>query len=124
MSDKKEKKLSYAMTEVNARKQLESAKDYGIKAKSLLEMCFCSDHDIRCRDQAIETLAEYLTNTRFYAEFIESQLQSDNRMKNTKTGEEQIVVNTSDFNILNGYLVVMAACENELEALGISMQTR
>ena len=123
MSDKKEKKLSYAMTEVNARRQLESAKDYGIKAKSLLEMYFCSDHDIRYRDQAIETLAEYLTNTKFYAEFIENQLQSDNRMKNKKTGEEQIVVNTSDFNILNGYLVVMAACENELETLGISMRS-
>jgi len=51
------------------------------------------------------------------------QLQSDNRMKNKKTGEEQIVVNTSDFNILNGYLVVMAACENELETLGISMRS-
>jgi len=123
MSDKKEKKLSYAMTEVNARRQLESAKDYGIKAKSLLEMYFCSDHDIRYRDQAIETLAEYLTNTKFYAEFIESQLQSDNKIKNKKTGEEQIVVNTSDFNILNGYLVVMAACENELETLGISMRS-
>jgi hypothetical protein len=123
MSDKKEKKLSYAMTEVNARRQLESAKDYGIKAKSLLETYFCSDHDIRYRDQAIETLAEYLTNTKFYAEFIENQLQSDNRMKNKKTGEEQIVVNTSDFNILNGYLVVMAACENELETLGISMRS-
>ena len=123
MSDKKEKKLSYALTEANARKQLESAKGYNIKAKSLLKLNCCSDQDIKYRDQAIETLAEYLTNTKFYAEFMETQLQSDNRMKNKKTGEEQIVVNTSEFNILNSYLVVMAACENELETLGISMRS-
>jgi hypothetical protein len=123
MSDKKEKKLSYALTEANARKQLESAKGYNIKAKSLLKLYCCSDQDIKYREQAIETLAEYLTNTKFYAEFMETQLQSDNRMKNKKTGEEQIVVNTSEFNILNSYLVVMAACENELETLGISMRS-
>ncbi|MHC4546339.1 MAG: hypothetical protein ACYSYL_17805 [Planctomycetota bacterium] len=38
MSDKKEKKLSYALTEANARKQLESAKGYNTKAKSLLKL--------------------------------------------------------------------------------------
>jgi len=123
VSDKKEKKLSYALTEANARKQLESAKGYNTKAKSLLKLYCCSDQDIKYREQAIETLAEYLTNTKFYAEFMETQLQSDNRMKNKKTGEEQIVVNTSEFNILNSYLVVMAACENELETLGISMRS-
>jgi len=123
MSDKKQKKLSYALSEASARKQMENAKGYGIKAKSLIKMYCCSEHGIKYRDQVIDTLAEYLTNTKFYAEFIENQLQSDNRMKNKKTGEEQIVVSTSDFNILNSYIVVMAACENELETLGISMRS-
>ena len=123
MTEEKQKKLSYAMSEPSARIQLKEAKLYAIKAKSLIELYSCNDLVAKYRDPAVETLAEYLTNTRFYAEFLERQLQSDNSLKNKKTGTEQIVIDTTDFTIMNGYLIVMAACENELETLGISMQT-
>ena len=123
MTEEKQKKLSYAMSVPSAHIQLKEAKLYASKAKSLIELYSCNDLVAKYSDPAIDTLAEYLTNVRFYAEFLERQLQSDNRMKNKKTGTEQIVVDTTDFTIMNGYLIVMAACENELETLGISMQT-
>tara|TARA_R110000796_G_scaffold74309_1_gene166935 strand:- start:989 stop:1363 length:375 start_codon:yes stop_codon:yes gene_type:complete len=123
MSDKKEKKLTYAMSEVSASTQLSDARQHSIKAKSLIELYSCSKFGVKYRDIAINILAEYLTNVNFYAEFMEAQLRSENRIENKKTGTEQIIVSQSDFGILNSYLLVMAACENELEALGISMRT-
>ena len=122
MSDKKEKKLTYAMTEAGARNHIKGAKDKFNRAKILIETYLCSDFDLKYKDNIVDTLAEYMTNMKFYADFIESHLHSDNRIKNKKTGEDQIVVPYEDFTIINSYLITTAACENELETLGISMQ--
>ena len=77
---------------------------------------------MKYKDSIVDTLAEYMTNMKFYADFMEIQIASDNRIKNKKTGEEQIVVAYEDFTIINSYLITTAACENELETLGVSMQ--
>ena len=123
MSDnKKEKKLTYAMTEAGARNHMSAAKDKFNRAKILIETYLCSDFDLKYKDNIVDTLAEYMTNMKFYADFMESQIASDNRIKNKKTGEDQIVVAYEDFAIINSYLITTAACENELETLGISMQ--
>jgi hypothetical protein len=63
-----------------------------------------------------------MTNTRFYASILEKQLFSGQRTKDEKTGKENIIVPYEDFTLINSYLVVTAACENELETLGISMR--
>ena len=89
----------------------------------LIEMFFCSDFDLKFKDNVIDTLAEYMTNMKFYSDFMQNQLLSDNRVKNKKTGEDNIVVPYEDFTIINSYLITTAACENELESLGISLQT-
>lgn len=122
MSNKKEKKLTYAMTEAGARNHIKAAKDKFGRAKILIETYMCSDFDLKYKDSVVDTLAEYMTNVKFYADFMESHLYSDNRIKNKKTGEDQIVVQYEDFAIINSYLITTAACENELETLGISMQ--
>jgi len=122
MGEKKEPKLTYAMSEPAARKQLKSAQDRRNRAEMLMKFYFCSDRDMEYTHEIIETLAEYLTNARFYQTFIEEQLATGNRIKNKKTGEDNIMVDMDDFNVLNSYLVVTAACENELESYGISMQ--
>ena len=123
MSDnKKEKKLTYAMTEAGARNPMSAAKEKFNRAKILIETYLCSDFDLKYKDNIVDTLAEYMTNMKFYADFMESQIASDNRIKNKKTGEDQIVVAYEDFTIINSYLITTAACENELETLGISMQ--
>ena len=121
--DKKDKKLTYAMTVAGATKHVKSAKESFNKAKILIEIYLCSDHDLRYKDNVVGTLAEYMTNMKFYADFMEDQLLSDNRIKNKKTGEDTIIVAAEDFTIINSYLITTAACENELETLGISMQT-
>ena len=41
-------------------------------------------------------------------------------IKNKKTGEENIIVPYEDFALISSYLVVTAACENDLESFGIS----
>ena len=120
--DKKEKKLTYAMTEAGARGHMNSAKDKFNRAKILIETYLCSDFDLKYKDNIVDTLAEYMTNMKFYADFMENQIASDNRIKNKKTGEDQIVVAYEDFTIINSYLITTAACENELESLGVSMQ--
>jgi hypothetical protein len=73
------------------------------------------------RDNVVDSLAEYMTNMKFYEEFMHNQLLSDNRIKNKKTGEDTIIVPVEDFTIINGYLITTAACENELVTLGVSM---
>ncbi len=122
MSDKKQPKLTYAMSVSAARKQLKGAQDRRNRAKALMKLYCCSDRNLEYSHQIIETLAEYLTNAKFYQEFMEEQLKIGNRVENKKTGEDNIVVEMDDFNVLNSYLVVTAACENELESYGISMQ--
>ena len=123
MSDKKEKKLSYTMTEAGAKKHIEAANEKFNRAKILIETYSCFETELKFKDNAISALAEYMTNMKFYSDFMEIQLHSDNRIKNKKTGEDNIVVPYEDFAIINSYLITTAACENELESLGISLQT-
>ena len=122
MSDKKQEKLTYAMTEASAIKQISEANQLRKRAKSLLKSYMCGEHTLRYSDNAVDTLTEYMTNTKFYADVLEKQLFSGERIKNKKTGEDNIVVPYEDFTLISGYLVVTAACENELETLGISMR--
>ena len=88
----------------------------------LIEMYSCADYGLKYKDNAITTLAEYMTNMKFYEDFMQNQLLSGDRIKNKKTNEDTIVVAIEDFTIINSYLVTTAACENELETLGISMR--
>ena len=119
--DKKEKKLTYAMTLEGAKRHIESAKERFNMAKVLLESYLCDDTDLKYKDNVVDTLAEYMTNMKFYEEFMQDQLLSDNIIKNKKTGEDNIVVPYEDFTIISSYLVTTAACENELVNLGVSM---
>jgi len=73
-------------------------------------------------DDVVDVLAEYMANSKFYVDVLERQLFSGDRIKNKKTGEDNIVVPYEDFTLISSYLVVTAACENELETLGISMR--
>tara|TARA_R100000458_G_C8243961_1_gene222357 strand:+ start:482 stop:862 length:381 start_codon:yes stop_codon:yes gene_type:complete len=122
VSDKKEKKLTYAMTVSGAEKHVNEANKNFNRALMLIEMYSCSDYDLRYKDNAISTLAEYMTNMKFYEDFMRDQMLTGDRIKNKKTGEDTIVVAMEDFTIINGYLITTAACENELETLGISMR--
>tara|TARA_B100000131_G_scaffold220713_1_gene212190 strand:+ start:2679 stop:3056 length:378 start_codon:yes stop_codon:yes gene_type:complete len=123
MSEKKKTpKLTYAMSEPAAKRQMKSAEERRDRAEALIEFYCCSERDLKYTRQIVEVLAEYLTNARFYKSFMEEQLQTGERIKNKKTGEDNIMVDMDDFNVLNSYLVVTAACENELESYGISMQ--
>jgi len=122
MSDKKKEKLTYALTEASAIKQISEANQLRKRAKSLLKSYMCDEQPLRYSDNAVDTLTEYITNTKFYADVLERQLFSGERIKNKKTGEDNIVVPYEDFTLISGYLVVTAACENELETLGISMR--
>jgi hypothetical protein len=121
VSDKKEK-LTYAMTEDSAIRQISEANQLRARAKSLLKSYMCDENPLRYVDDAVDVLAEYMANSRFYVDVLERQLFSGNRIKNKKTGEDNIVVPYEDFTLISSYLVVTAACENELETLGISMR--
>ena len=123
MTEKKDKKLTYALTETSAIKQISEANQLRERAKSLLRVYMCGEEPLKYADSAIESLAEYMTNTRFFIDVLERQLFSGERVKNKKTGEENIIVPYEDFALISSYLVVTAACENELETLGISMRT-
>ena len=122
MSDKKKEKLTYAMTETSAIKQISEANQLRHRAKSLLKSYMCEDGTLRYVDNVVDVLAEYMANTKFYINVLERQLFSGERIKNKKTGEDNIVVPYEDFSLISSYLVVTAACENDLEALGISMR--
>jgi hypothetical protein len=122
MSDKKQEKLTYAITETSAIKQISEANQLRRRAKSLLKSYMCEDESLRYADNAIDVLAEYMSNTKFYINVLEKQLFSGERIKNKKTGEDNIVVPYEDFSLISSYLVVTAACENDLESLGISMR--
>ena len=125
MSDdkKQKKKLSYAMTEAGARNHIKTANEKFDRAKMLIKTYLCSDFDLKYRNDIVDTLAEYMTNMKFYSEFMQNQILSDNRIKNKKTGEDNIVVPLEDFTIINSYIITTAACENELETLGVSLMT-
>jgi hypothetical protein len=122
MSDKKKEKLTYALTESSAIKQITEGNQLRKRAKSLLKTYMCEESSLRYSDNVIDILAEYMANTKFYVSVLERQLFSGDRIKNKKTGEDNIVVPYEDFALISSYLVVTAACENELETLGISMR--
>ena len=122
MTEKKEDKLAYAITEEAAIRQISEANQLRQRAKSLLKSYMCDDNSLRYEEDVIERLTEYMTNTRFYASILEKQLFSGRRNTDEKTGKENIIVPYEDFTLINSYLVVTAACENELETLGISMR--
>jgi hypothetical protein len=122
MSKKKDEKLTYALTEDSAIRQITQANQLRDRAKSLLKTYMCEENQLKYEEEAVQNLAEYMANTRFYIDVLERQLLSGDRIKNKKTGEDNIVVPYEDFTLISSYLVVTAACENELETLGISMR--
>ncbi len=122
MSEEKDKKLTYAMTQDSAIKQITESNRLFNMAKYLLETYLCGENDLKYKDNVIECLAEYMTNTKFFSGIIERCLFSDNIVKNKKTGEDNIVVSHEDFALITTYLTVTAACENDLESYGVSMR--
>ena len=122
MTKKKDKKLTYALTEASAIKQITEANQLRQRAKSLLESYICNDEPLKYADNVIDTLTEYMSNIKFYASVLERQLFSGERVENKKGGEENIIVPYEDFALISSYLVVTASCESELETLGISMR--
>ena len=122
MSDKKQEKLTYALTETSAIKQISEANQLRSRAKSLLKSYMCDNEPLKYADDVIDVLSEYMSNTKFYINVLERQLFSGDRIKNKKTGEDNIVVPYEDFALISSYLVVTAACENDLESFGISMR--
>mgnify|MGYP003124651652 CR=1 FL=1 len=122
MSDKKQEKLTYALTEASAIKQISEANQLRQRAKYLLKSYMCDEVSLKYSSNAVDVLAEYMSNTKFYIDVLERQLFSGERIKNNKTGEENIVVPYEEFALISSYLVVTAACENDLESLGISMR--
>ena len=122
MTSNSDKKTSYALNVQSAYKQLEEAETLINKGISMMELFFCGETELLHKDHAIRLLAEYITNNNFYANLLEKHLHSGNRMKNKKTGADNIVVGQYDFDLINAYVMMTAACENELALIGISMR--
>lgn len=118
---KKEPK-SFVLYEEKALQQIVEAKRLNKNAYHILQMFMCDDWGLKFKEEAVEVLTEYLTNTRFYANAMENYLFSDNIIKDKKTNKHYIVVTESDFRMVSSYLTIIAACENELETLGISVR--
>ena len=122
MSEKKAKKISMAIKESHALKQITEANQLINRAKYLLETYLCGDAPLKYKDQAVPLLAEHLTNTNMYMTIMSNLLLSDNRVTDKKTGEDTIVVDSKDFELVTAYMTITAGCENDLELLGISMR--
>ena len=122
MSKDNPKKLSYAMNVQSAHRQLEEAKELVDKGIAMMELFCCGETEFAYKDQTIRLLAEYITNNNFYSELLQKNLHSENKIKNKKTGQDNIVISEYDFNLINSYIVMTAACENELALIGISMR--
>ena len=118
---KKEAK-TFVLYEEKALQQIIEAKRLNKNAYHILEMFMCGDNQLKFKQEAVEVLTEYLTNTRFYANAMENYLFSDNIIKDKKTSKQYVVVTESDFKMVSSYLAIIAACENELETLGISVR--
>lgn len=122
MTSKKPEKISYALNAQTANKQFKEAEALINRGVSMMELFCCGETELPHRDHAIRLLAEYITNNNFYANLLEKHLHSNNRMRNKKTGADNIVVDQYDFDLINAYVMMTAACENELELIGISMR--
>ena len=123
MTSKKSEKVSYAMNVQSAHRQMDEAKQLVDKGIAMMELFCCGDTEFAYKDQTIKLLAEYITNNNFYSELLQKNLNSENKIKNKKTGQDNIVISQYDFDLINSYIVMTAACENELATMGISMRT-
>lgn len=123
MSDKSSKKMSYVLDEDKALQQIAEAFQLKTRAEYLLKDYLCGDTVLKYKDEAVRLLTEYHTNSNFYAEAMQNFIFSDNRIKDKKTGKEVIVVQQKDFQLITSYLAMTAACENDLELIGISMRS-
>ena len=122
MSEKKAKKISFALREDQAIKQVTEANQLVNRAKQLLETYLCGDTELNYKEEAISLLAEHLTNTNMYINIMSNLLLSEERITDKKTGDEVIVVESKDLELVTAYLTITAGCENDLESLGISMR--
>ena len=122
MTSKKPEKTSYVLNAKIANKQFKEAAALINRGVSMMELFCCGETELAHKDHAIRLLAEYITNNNFYADLLEKHIHSSNRVKNKKTGEDNIVIAQYDFDLINAYVMMTAACENELELIGISMR--
>ena len=122
MTSNSNQKTSYALNAQSAHKQLKEAEALISRGVSMMELFCCGETELPHKDHAIRLLAEYITNNNFYANLLEKHLHSNNRIKNKKTGADNIVVGQHDFDLINAYVMMTAACENELALIGISMR--
>ena len=81
MSYKKKEKLTYALTEASAIKQIAEANQLRNRAKTLLKTYMCDNSPLRYFDDVVDVLAEYMANTKFYVDVLERQLFSGERIK-------------------------------------------
>ena len=122
MSSKKSQKTSYAISEDKAISVITESNQLKKRAENLLKQYLCEDPPLRYKEKAVPLLAEYMTNSNFYSELMESILFSDNRIEDKASGKENIMISDKDFELIMSYIAVTAACENELETVGISMR--
>ena len=115
--------MSYVLDEDKALQQIAEAFQLKTRAEYLLKDYLCGDTVLKYKDEAVRLLTEYHTNSNFYAEAMQNFIFSDNRIKDKKTGKEVIVVQQKDFQLITSYLAMTAACENDLELIGISMRS-
>tara|TARA_A100001391_G_scaffold202142_1_gene190974 strand:+ start:1944 stop:2315 length:372 start_codon:yes stop_codon:yes gene_type:complete len=120
---KSNKSTSYAISVDSAHKQAREAQELYNLAKSLLETYLCGDQPVRYRESAVRLLIDHSYNSKMYGETLRDYIETGERVKNKKTGKENIVVDVTGFTLVNAYLTVISSCENELETLGISMRT-
>lgn len=120
---KSNKSTSYAISVDSAHKQAREAQELYNLAKSLLETYLCGDQPVRYRESAVRLLIDHSYNSKMYGETLRDYIETGERVKNKKTGKENIVVDVTGFTLINAYLTVISSCENELETLGISMRT-
>ena len=123
MTSKKPEKTSYALNTKSARRQIKEAQQLVSKGISMMELFCCEETELMYKDETIKLLAEYIANNNFYAELLQKNLDSANIIMNKKTGQDNIIISQYDFDLINSYIIMTAACENELASLGISMRT-
>ena len=123
MTSKKPERTSYAMNVNSANRQLNEAKQLVDRGIAMMKLFCCGETEFTYKDQTIRLLAEYITNNNFYSELLQKNLYSENIIKNKKTGQDNIVISQYDFDLINSYIIMTAACENELALMGISMRT-
>ena len=112
------------MKEEGAIKQVIEASQLKDRAKQLLKSYLCSDFgfQLKYKDEITTLLAEHISNTNMYSNIMTNILLSDSKITDKKTGEQTIIVEQQNFELISAYLTIIAGCENELDKLGISMR--